>query len=474
MVDLEKLAHSLGGKPVLVFGLGVSGLSLVKALVKAGVGVVAGDDNPQSLQAMEGLGIEILDLSAEHEFSRFAFVILSPGVPLTHPQPHAVVVAARQAGVEIIGDIELFHRYAPRCRTIGVTGTNGKSTTVSLIYHILKACGIKADLGGNIGRPVFDLNIRSKNYVAVLELSSFQIDLCPTFRPDISVILNLSPDHIDRHGTMENYAEVKGCVCEISRDMKDKGTVVIASDDEYCQKILDRARGYNLRDVIEVSTVQKPQGGVYIQDNILFDHTDAVLLEVGNMQEISSLKGVHNHQNAACAYAAARACGLAPEEIFAAMKTFPGLQHRQFLVRTMNGVAYVNDSKATNAAATAMALGCHNNIYWIVGGRKKKTGLQGLEGFFTHIKHAFLIGESADDFSTWFDQYGIEYTKSITLQAAVSQAHYMAQENRGQPGGAGVVLLSPACASFDQFKSFEDRGNVFIKLVEELEEAVQG
>lgn len=472
MINLEKFAQSLEGRPVLVFGLGISGQSLLKALLKAGVKVVVGDDNPKSLQEMNASGVEIFDPVAEQNFSRFALLILSPGVPFTHPQPHPIVTAAREAGVEIIGDVELFHRYAPHCRTIGVTGTNGKSTTVSLVHHILKTCGVKTDVGGNIGRPVFDLNIRSKNYVAVLELSSFQIDLCPTFRPDVSVILNLSPDHIDRHGTMENYAEVKERLCEISRTMTERGTVIVASDDDYCKKILERARGYNLRDVIEVCASGLSGTGVYVQNDVLFEHTGGVLLEVGSLLDTPTLKGIHNYQNAACAYAAVRACGLEPEEIFSAMKTFPGLQHRQYLVRTINGVGYVNDSKATNAAATAMALGCHNNIYWIVGGRKKKTGLDGLEGYFSRIKHAFLIGESTDDFSAWFDKYGIEYSRSITLEAAASQAHLMAQENRGQPGGAGIVLLSPACASFDQFKSFEDRGNVFVDLVNNLEEMV--
>lgn len=460
MIDLSQLAKTVGDRAVLVFGLGRTGTSLLKALRASGIRVVVGDDNPERL---DGLDAEILT-DYDQDYSNFGLVLLSPGVPFTHPEPHRVVRNAQQAGIEVICDVELFFRYAPPCRTVAVTGTNGKSTTVSLISHIFSICKKKVELAGNIGRPVFDIELVSEDVTIVLELSSFQIDLCPTFRPDVSVILNVTPDHLDRHGTIENYAAVKERICE------GPGRLIIASDDDFTKAMLTRAKAVGVRKIYEVSTISVLEKSIYVTDGTLFDGTGDVLMEVGSIESIPSLVGGHNYQNTACAYAAAHASGLAMEEIFAAIKTFPGLQHRQYLVRTINGVAYVNDSKATNAAAAAMALGCRQNIYWIVGGRKKKNGLEGLEEFFQHIKHAFLIGESTEDFSYWFDQYGMVYTKCFTLERAIACAHEMAQENRGQPGGAGVVLLSPACASFDQFKSFEDRGERFLALVQQLDD----
>jgi UDP-N-acetylmuramoylalanine--D-glutamate ligase len=291
----------------------------------------------------------------------------------------------------------------------------------------------------------------------------------PEFRPDISVLTNITPDHLDRHGTFEKYAEVKSSLF-IVKEGDAKKTGIICTDDEYGQKIFHNAKEAGGK-VIEVSTLKTLNDGVYIDKSHLFDaQNDGEPLDIGDVSDILSLKGVHNHQNGACAYSVAKVLGIDADKIFAAMKTFPGLEHRQYLIRTLNGVGYINDSKATNAAASAMALGCRNNIYWIVGGRKKKTGLEGLETYFKSVKHAFLIGESADDFADWLDKYGVEYTRSITMDRAVEDAHNMAQENRGQPGGAGVVLLSPACASFDQFSSFEDRGNAFTKLVQDLPE----
>jgi UDP-N-acetylmuramoylalanine--D-glutamate ligase len=469
MIELKEFAKSIGNKPVLVFGLGRTGVSLLKALTKAGIKVVIGDDKPESIAALEGPGIDVLK-DYDGDFSKYALLLLSPGVPLTHPEPHRVVQRAKEAGVEVIGDVEFFFRYAPACRTIGVTGTNGKSTTVSLLEHILKTCKKSVELAGNIGRPVFDIKKPKPETVIVLELSSFQIDLCPTFRPDVSVVLNVTPDHLDRHGTIEDYAAVKERLLQ-PPSSGHPGGAIIAIDDHYTKEMRARAAALASRKIIDVSTLAEPAAGsVYVKDGILFDHTGDILMEVGNLNDILTLMGAHNHQNAATAYAAARSCGLAMEEIFAAMRSFPGLQHRQYLIRTINGVSYVNDSKATNAAAAAMALACRSHIYWIVGGRKKKNGLEGLEEFFPRIKHAFLIGEATEDFAHWFDKYGMEYTKAYTLEHAVDRAHQMAQDNRGQPGGAGLVLLSPACASFDQFKSFEDRGERFLSLVNDLNE----
>ncbi len=480
---IESFVKALDGKPVLIFGLGRSGMASAKALSDAGANVVVGDDSLLSSRQTEEsgeilrslgftrddiAGIEIFDLSQD-DLSKYAFLLLSPGIPFTHPQPHDVVKKAQNADIEIICDIELFSRIYPDFKTIGITGTNGKSTTATLIQHILKEAGYKSQLGGNIGTPVFEFEVSDQNQWLVLEISSFQMDLCTLFRPDISIVLNLTPDHLDRHGDMDHYMEVKERITELSKS-SEYNSAIICSDDDYTKKIYDRACELGLREIMEISTMQSTSGGVYIQGNMLFDDIDKAAINVGDVSAIESLRGVHNYQNIACAYAAMRRIGLAQDIIWDALNSFAGLNHRQYHVRTINGVDYINDSKATNAASSAVALGCRDNVYWIVGGKQKKNGLDGLEEFFPHIKHAFLIGESTKDFSAWFDKYGLEYSCCNDLEKAVSNAHEMAQENRGQPGGAGIVLLSPACASFDQFKSFEERGDKFTAIVKALQE----
>ena len=464
MIDLKPFAGTLEKNKVLVVGLGKTGMSALKTLKQAGVDVVAYDDNPERLEGVEVLGVQVLSVELQ-DFSEFDCVILSPGIPLTHPEPHRLVRKAEEANVEVIGDIEVFYRNGITSKTIGITGTNGKSTTSALTHHILEHAGKKAVLGGNIGHPVLDIDMPAGESCAVLEMSSYQIDLCPTFRPDIGVVMNISSDHIDRHGSVEEYAAVKQKIVGANDSGYNGGTAIICTDDEFTRKIYAEVKEEGLHRAIPVSVLRKEEGGVYVHDGILIDNIGEAAIEVGDLAELVKLKGGHNHQNAACAYAVARIAGLKPEEIFEAMRTFKGLQHRQYLVRTINGVAYINDSKATNGDAASMALDCHNNIYWILGGRKKETGLKGLEIFADRVRHAFLIGEAAEDFGEWMDNYGIEYTQCGKLDKAVEAAHEMAQKGRGQPGGAGTVLFSPACASFDQFKSFEDRGKKYTDLV---------
>ena len=471
MSKVKSFVKTLSDKPVLVYGLGKSGNACVNALSKAGANIVIGDDEFDNINKFSGRkNVSALDLYSQ-DFGKFAFLLLSPGISLTHPEPHDVVKKAKEAGLEIICDIELFSRIYPDIKTIGITGTNGKSTTSALVVHILKQSGERAVLGGNIGTAVFDIEVeKDMPEWLVLEISSFQIDLCPVFRPDIAVIINITPDHLDRHGNMEHYTDVKERLIELGSLNSDDAYAIICSDDEYTLRIYERAKDINLREITEVSTKKRLDNGVYVKDAILLDTTDGEVKTIVDLSKFPSLKGQHNYQNSACAYAAAKNAGIETADILEGFESFPGLNHRQFLVRTINGVGYINDSKATNAASAAMALGAQNNVYWIVGGRKKKTGLDGLEGFFPQIKHAFLIGESTEDLADWFDKYGMEYTRCFTLENAVVKAHNMAQGNRGQPGGTGVVLLSPACASFDQYDSFEHRGNHFTEIVNALDE----
>lgn len=299
----------------------------------------------------------------------------------------------------------------------------------------------------------------------VLELSSFQLDLCRSYAPDIAIWVNVSADHIDRHGSMEGYVAAKERIFA-----RPDQAVIIGVDDKYSAAVYERLKGEEGRRVIPISTEKEISGGVYAIGGVLYDATQDVVREIGSLNNILTLPGVHNKQNAAAAYAAARIAGLEPAAILEAMQSYPGLAHRQFTARIISGVAYINDSKATNADSAARALACHQNIYWIVGGRKKEGGLNGLETFMNRVKHAFVIGESMDEFVKWLEGYNVPATPCKTMDIAVSHAHRLAQEGRGQPGGAGVVLLSPACASYDQYKSYAHRGDVFTDLVNALPE----
>ncbi|MGZ9109059.1 MAG: UDP-N-acetylmuramoyl-L-alanine--D-glutamate ligase [Micavibrio sp.] len=459
MIDLKDYAATLNQKPVAVFGLGLSGLSAIRALVAAGVRVVAWDDQDSRRTDAQKTGAEIQDLERA-DFSAFAVLILAPGIPLHFPKPHPVVLRAREAGIEIIGDIELLHRSNHGRKTIGITGTNGKSTTTALTGHVLKRCGVDTVIAGNIGHAALEIDLPQREESAiVLELSSYQLDLCPTFAPDIAIHLNLTPDHIDRHGDLAGYVDAK------MRIFKGKGAAIIGIDDGPSLQMMERVQKAGERDVFLISTTMRLTGGVFVENGIIFDAMNGPAVEIGSLAALSNLPGVHNHQNITAAYVAARLMGLNPESILKAMETYPGLPHRLYMVRHINGVGYINDSKATNANAAGKALACYKNIYWIVGGKPKAGGLDGLEPYMDRIIQAYVIGDATDDFSLWLKNHGVAFTRSETLDRAVADAHKLAQKNRGQPGGAGVVLLSPACASFDQFQSFEHRGRVFTDLV---------
>ena len=463
MIDSKFFVKTLDEKPVAVFGLARTGLATIRALRASGATVIAWDDNETAHAKARNAGAKVKELTDE-ALKDCAALVLAPGVPLHFPEPHRVVLAARRMCVEIISDIEVLHRCNHGRMVIGVTGTNGKSTTTALTAHVLNACGVKSVAGGNIGHAALDLDMPPKTGALVLELSSYQLDLCPSFTPDIAIMLNITPDHTDRHGNIENYAASK------ERIFGGEGVAIIGVDDDYSRAMCERVTKKGERKVIPVSVLKKAPGGVYVKNNILFDDMNGKNKEIGTLANIMTLNGLHNMQNAAMAYAACRAFGLKSADILAALKTYPGLPHRQFPVRIINGVAYINDSKATNAEAAGKALACYHNIYWIIGGRAKEGGLNGLEPFMDRVPHAFVIGEAAEEFSRWLKKLGIQHTISGTLDVAVEQAHEMAQADRGQPGGAGVVLLSPACASFDQYSSYEERGDHFVKLVSKLKE----
>lgn len=452
MIDLKHYAESLNGQPVAVYGLGLSGLATVRALLRAGISVFAWDDDePKRIEAVKaGAEIDMLE-----NMSGYAALILSPGVPLHFPQPHPVVEKARAAGVEIIGDIELLYRAGLGKKFVAITGTNGKSTTTALIGHILLSCGVNMAVGGNIGTAVMELDAAD---IFVLELSSFQLDLCRDFTPDIAVHINLTPDHLDRHGDMDGYVSAK------MRIFHGPGQAVIGIDDAQSRGMLEQVKAGGQRNVYSVSVIASVDVGVDVEDGKLFDAMTGEAEEIEDLREIANLPGVHNHQNACVAYAVARLVGLPSGLIVGAMRSYPGLPHRLFTVRTINDIAYINDSKATNADAAGKALASYDHIHWIVGGRPKEGGLNGLESLMAHVQQAYVIGEASEDFSAWLIAHRVQVENCGTLEKALLAAHKNAQEEK-----EGVVLLSPACASYDQFKSFEHRGDIFTALVKGLE-----
>lgn len=448
-----------------VFGLARSGIACAQALVAGGAEVLAWDDGTAGRERAAAAGLPLVDLKTV-DFSGLDALVLSPGVPLTHPVPHWTVQKARQAGIEIIGDTEIFHRQARKAgaRIVAVTGTNGKSTTTALIGHVLAAHRLDAHVGGNIGRAVFSLPAPAPGRIYVLEMSSYQIDLSPGFRPDVGVLLNVSPDHLDRHGTLENYAAVKARL--FARQQRGDAAV-ISVDDAHCRRALAqvpepvRRFPFSVREMLDE--------GVCVREGVLHERAEGRTIRGMDLSMARALKGEHNWQNAAAAWAACRALMLDAGMIARAFNTFPGLAHRMEQLGTVAGVLFVNDSKATNADAAARSLATFDEIYWIAGGRAKTGGIEALGPLFARVRRAFLIGEAADTFAATLAAAGVAHEIAGTLDVAVRQAFGAARRDM-EAGKARrpVVLLAPACASFDQYPSFEARGEHFRVLVEEL------
>lgn len=455
MIDLSPLKEKLNGKPVLIVGLGKSGMPVHEACHAAGINTLLWDDNATAREAAATRGAKLAD-PATLDFSTVAMLCLSPGIPLTHPKPHPSVLKAQEAGIEVLGDIELFHRAKPKAKTIGITGTNGKSTTTALIGHILKEAKVPSAVGGNIGEAVLTLPDLGEGAVYVLELSSYQTDLSTTFAPHISLLVNVSPDHLDRHGDMAGYVAAK------ERMFRGPGLAVISLDDEWSTGVYDRLKKKAQRRIVAVSVARPLTHGVFAsKEGVLFDGKDKII----DLNTCRALQGQHNWQNAAMAYAACREIGVETSIIAKAMQGFPGLAHRQNIVATIAGVAYINDSKATNDQAAAQALRTFSPIYWIAGGKPKDGGYADCEKYIDRVRHAFLIGQAEEEMAVWLASKNIPHTRSGTMDKAVEAAHKMAQEEKKEKA---VVLLSPACASQDQFKNFEHRGDVFVALVRDL------
>jgi UDP-N-acetylmuramoylalanine--D-glutamate ligase len=455
---------SFAGKTVAVFGLGRSGLASCRALVAGGAAVVADDDNPAGRDAAAKAGFAVEDLAGA-DWSRFAALVLAPGVPLTHPTPHWTVQKAKQAGVEVIGDVELFARerakQAPASPFIAITGTNGKSTTTALIAHILKSAGMDTQMGGNIGTAVLSLAPPSPDRCHVIEMSSFQIELTPTLSPSVGILLNVTPDHLDRHGTMAHYASLKARLVE--------GALrpVVGDDDDWCRDIAERLRLANRSWVDIVSARSRVGHGWYAVGTELVARAPwtGPLGRFADLAGIGSLRGRHNIQNALSASAAAMILGVAPAAVAEGLATFPGLPHRLEEIGRIGATIFVNDSKATNADSAATALAAFDrDVFWILGGRPKQGGIVSLTPYFNRVRKTYLIGEATEEFaSTLSDK--VDFQRCGTLDRAVAAA---ARDAAASGAAEPVVLLSPACASFDHYPNFEVRGEAFRGLVEAL------
>jgi UDP-N-acetylmuramoylalanine--D-glutamate ligase len=449
------------GRKVALFGLGGSGLSTARALAAGRADVAAWDDNDEARVRARAAGIAVVDLAAA-DWRDFTALILAPGVPLTHPEPHWTAGRAKAAGIEIIGDIELFCREraaaAPRAPFVAITGANGKSTTTALLAHILRESGRNVQMGGNIGVPILELAPPSDDAIHVIECSSFQIDLAPSLNPSIGALLNITPDHLDRHGTLENYAAIK------ERLVARADVALIGVDDEPCRAIARRLRENapaNRQRVVTISAIDSPDSDIAVEDHRIVERGLERSTTALDLRGAPALRGAHNGQNAAFAFAAARILGLSLDQIARGLSSFAGLPHRMEQVGRLGRVLFVNDSKATNADAAEKALLSFADIFWILGGKAKEGGIESLHALFPRIAKAYLIGAASEEFARTLAE-SVPFERSTTLDVATAAA---ARDAQASAAAEPVVLLSPACASYDQFANFEQRGDHFRALV---------
>ena len=473
------------GRRVAVFGLGRSGITAARALQAGGAIPILWDDGVSGRMQAQAEGFAVEDLTVA-DWSGFDALVLSPGAPLTHPKPHWTVERARDAGLPVIGDIELFARAVAalpkdaRPRVVAVTGTNGKSTTTALIGWVLKQAGLTVHVGGNIGIGVLALPAPAAGAVYVIEVSSYQLDLTTTFAPDVAILTNISPDHLDRHGGMDGYVAAKKRIFqaqrpdatalvgvderwgrEIANSLSQRVTAISSSAHprESGDPVLSRGREGEDQPVSSSSAAERLKDWVPAFAGMSgIEAVPRVIRIQGEYIDLTaarSLPGRHNAQNAAFAYATARALGVSHDVAVQGLLSFPGLAHRMEAIGRIGPVRFINDSKATNADAARQALSSYPSVFWIAGGRAKDGGIDDLADLFPRIAKAYLIGEAAEAFAVALGE--TPHVVSTTMEAAVAAA----ARDAASAGGDQIVLLSPACASFDQYPDFEARGEAF-------------
>ncbi len=458
------VVNEFADKQVAVFGLGRTGLSVIMSLQAGGASVIAWDDAAEAREDASKVGAVIMDPSGWN-WLRIEILVLSPGIPLTDPEPHDIVVRARHADVPVMGDMELFARAVNASgkdvKIVAVTGTNGKSTTTSLIAHLLSRSGIEPRVGGNMGVPVLDLDPPEDGAIYLLEVSSYQADLIESLRLDIVVFLNLTPDHLNRHGDMAGYMKAK---MRLVDRLTSSGKAVIGASSRPTQELCTKFTLSRKEALIAISSEQVLGEGVFVVGGLLYDGTLPNAEKIADLGAIASLAGRHNWENAAAAYAVCHILGVERSRFQPAFESFEGLPHRSQAVAKLDKVLFVNDSKATNLEATSKAISAFDDVYWIAGGQGKGEDFSRLQGLFPNIRRAYLIGEAAGDIAAALDGE-VDYVEAETLERAIALA---ASEARASKAARPVVLLSPACASFDQYRDFEERGEAFGKLARDL------
>jgi UDP-N-acetylmuramoylalanine--D-glutamate ligase len=440
------------GERVVVMGLGKSGQSAAESLRASGADVRVWDDQAAQLASATARGFSAFD-GANPDFDNVRALVWSPGVPHTFPKPHAIAERARAAGMRLACDVDLLLESQTDASVIGITGTNGKSTTTALIAHLFACAGREIAVGGNLGVPALDLEPLGFGGTYVLELSSYQLELVPHLACETAVLLNITPDHLDRHGGMDGYIAAKQRIFAGQRHPR---TAVIGIDDTYAAALCATLAADGVHATIPISVKQPVFGGVYVEHGLLIDATRQCPVTLTDLNAVPMLPGAHNWQNAAAATAVALAHGISGDAITSGIVSFPGLKHRQELVVTVGHTTFINDSKATNANAAEKALLCYDNIYWIAGGQAKEGGIVSLKPLFPRVRQAFLIGESADDIAAALEGH-VPFALYEDLETAVEEAGVAALRD----SAPATVLLSPACASFDMFKNFEERGDLF-------------
>ena len=476
MTDADLNLTFLQGQRFVVLGLGKTGLSVAEAFQRFEIPYTAWDDDSAKRSTAAAKGVTVMEnpeAILAGEIQNYNGLVLSPGIPTRLEKAPPIVLATQRANITIFTDIDIFLQAVPDVPIIGITGTNGKSTTTALIGHILKESGRKVAIGGNIGIPALELPRLEADGIYVLELSSYQLELCPNLRSDISVLLNITEDHLAYHGDMATYIKAKVNLLLAPPTMGNPNapppTAVIGLDTDICVKIAESEYNRKARNLITLAPIDsleeiEPCMNLHYTKNAVWDGGDYVL----DLSENPSLQGIHNAQNAAAALAVCRASGLTDSQIKAAIATFQSLPHRQEVLIDNDKLLVINDSKATSSDATAKALVCYDNIHWIVGGRAKTDGLTGLEAYLPRIEAAYLIGESSDRYQEWFMDNGAAFSviPANTLEVATELAFAAAAKAAVLSGARQVILLSPAATSWDQFTSFEDRGEKFRQLVQ--------
>ncbi|MEQ9813614.1 MAG: UDP-N-acetylmuramoyl-L-alanine--D-glutamate ligase [Azospirillaceae bacterium] len=452
MIDLGFLKDRRIG----VLGLGRTGMAAAEAMKASGVDVVAWDDGLVGRAWAERGGIPLVRFEGDG-LAGIDTLILSPGIPRTWPTPHPVVAMAVKAGVRLVSDIDLLAQAQPRANYLGITGTNGKSTTTALIGHLLTRAGVAAETGGNLGFPALSLAPLDESGWYVLEVSSFQLETISAVPWTAGVFINITPDHLDRYAGMADYVAAKRALFERGGE---NATAIVGAADDWSRRLIDDLRAAGRR-VVPISAEREVEGGVHAIGGRLVDDMSGEGHVVADLAHAPALPGQHNWQNAAAAYAACRVAGVSPEAIAAGLAGFPGLKHRQQPVDTILGIRFVNDSKGTNPDAAAKALGSYQHVYWVAGGRAKGDDFSALDAFLPRIRHACLIGEATEALAAYL-QGRVRFSRCTDLDAATSEAFTVARAERlADP----VVLLSPACTSWDQFVSYEARGEAFIASV---------